>query len=96
MKSFSSFLHCFPACKSRPLAPRARRLLERFAAALCTLLQQWISAAATAAGSRRRAARWRWPCPSPGMFSARLLCCCGSAAGSVKGGAATERSEACP
>ncbi len=98
MKGFSPVLRCFPACKSRPLAPRARRLLERFAAALCTLLQQWISAAARAAGSCRRAARWQLalPCPSPGMFSARLLCCCGSAAGSVKGGAATEHSEACP
>ncbi len=51
-----------PACKSRLPAPCARRLLERFAAALCALLQQWISAAARAAGSRRRAARWRWLC----------------------------------
>ncbi len=98
MKVFSSPIRCFYACESRPPAPRTSRSLGRFAAALCTLLQQWISAAATAAGSHRRAARWQLalPCPSPGMFSARPLCCCGSAAGSVKGGAATERSEACP
>ncbi len=95
--NFSFSLRCFSACKSRPPAPRTSRLLERFAAALCTLLQQWISAAARAAGSRRRAARWRWLCLFlPGMFSARLLRFCWSAAGSVKGGAATEHSEACP
>ncbi len=51
----AAWLH---ACCSRPLAPRASLSLERFAAALCTLLQQWIRAA----GSRRRAARWRWLC----------------------------------
>ncbi len=36
------------------------------------------------------------PCPSTGMFSARPLRFLGNAAGSVKCGAATERSEACP
>ncbi len=91
--SSSYLLSCLPACKSRPLAPRASLSLERFAAALCTLLQQWIRAA----DSRRRAARWRWLClVLPDMFSARPLRFLGNAAGSVKGGAATEHSEACP
>ncbi len=54
-------LGCTHAAACQP-APRASLSLERFAAALCTLLQQWIRDAARAAGSRRRAAHWRWPC----------------------------------
>ncbi len=69
----SSLLPCFPACKSRSPAPRASLSLGRFAAALCMLLQQWLSAAAGAAGSPPQGSSLALalPCPSPGMFSAR-------------------------
>ncbi len=87
----------YPTLRTRLRKPPAgtphKPLARASPIALCTLLQQWIRAA----GSRRRAARWRWLClVLPGMFSARPLRFLGNAAGSVKGGAATERSEACP
>ncbi len=58
----SCILPCFPACKSRPLAPRASRLFERFATALCHRALHAASAVDKCGCQSRRAARWRWPC----------------------------------